>query len=202
MNTKTLIAGIMTSLLFTGCIVLSFHPLYQKEDLFANDLLIGTWIDEDSTAWKFDFHCFPGDSVAENRDSTSFILHLQEPGASCFAEACFRIHIIRLAGHYFLDFYLENYFDNNIDLFDMHLIPVHSFARLELSGDEAIIRWFDPEWIDDLFQKKRKQIAHENNGENTLLTASTEELQQFVAKYANEEAAFKDGLTLRLHRVP
>lgn len=188
-------------LLLSGCMVFSFYPLYRQEDLFANDLLVGEWLEEDSASWQFDFYYRGEEHLPENRDSTSFLLHIKDPDCKEARQASFRVHIIRLAGHYFLDFFLEEYFCDDVDLFDLHLMPVHSFARLDLQDSSAVIRWFDPDWLEDLFKKKREQISFQDNGDSFLLTAKTEELQKFVAKHANNPKAFSGGVVMELRRI-
>jgi hypothetical protein len=107
-----------------------------------------------------------------------------------------------VSGNYFLDFYVTDYLDGqDVTIFDFHLIPVHSFAKLEMKGNRAVIRWYDPEWLKKLITQNRIRIHHENNGDYILLTAQPAELQKFVVKYVNSEEAFKDGLDAELHRI-
>jgi len=201
MKPRSLILAALLFVFISGCMVFSFYPLYTEEDLFANDLLIGEWIDSDSAVWKFDFN-YKGKRLPENRDSTSFILQIKEKGETDFSKNTFLIHIIRLNGVYFLDFYLEEYLDNdNISFFDLHVIPVHSFAKLELKGGHAKLSWFSPDWLAELIKNNRIRIHHENNGNHILLTAKPHELQKFVIKYMDSEEAFEKGVDAELRRI-
>ena len=201
MKPKSLLFVALILVLLSGCMVYSFYPLYTKDDLFPNDLLVGEWMDSDSAVWKFDFN-YKGKELPENRDSTAFILQIREKDQVDFDHEKFIIHLINLNGTYFLDFYLEDYFDDNhVTMFDLHVIPVHSFAKLELEGDCAKLSWFSPDWLEDLIKQNRIRIHHENNGEHILLTAKPHELQKFVIKYVDSEEAFKDGLDAELHRI-
>ena len=188
---------LIVTMFFSGCVVYSFYPLYTEKDLFPNDILTGEWIDDDGESWNFE-HAYFGKKVPENIDSTSYVLTLksEEEGESEFS-----VHIIKLGGHYFLDFYLEEFFDDdNFDFEDLHIIPVHTFAKLELKDDHVIIRWFDQSWLEDLIKENKIRIHHENNGDVILLTAKPKELQKFVTKYVNSEEAFKDGMEAILIR--
>jgi hypothetical protein len=201
MKPKIIISVVAMLLFLSGCVVFSFYPLYTEKDLFANDLLVGEWLDGDSAVWKFDFN-YKGDRKPENRDSTAFILQIKEKGPADFGKSKLLVHIVRLAGNYFLDFYVTDYLDGqDVTIFDFHLIPVHSFAKLEMKGNRAVIRWYDPEWLKKLITQNRIRIHHENNGDYILLTAQPAELQKFVVKYVNSEEAFKDGLDAELHRI-
>ncbi|MGQ8336147.1 hypothetical protein ACUNWD_06310 [Sunxiuqinia sp. A32] len=188
------------TLLLSSCIVFSFYPLYTEDDLFANDLLLGEWVDDDSSIWKFDFN-YKGKEIPENIDSTAYILRIKEKDDTDFGNSSFIVHLIQLDETYFLDFYLDEYFESDdLTLFDFHVMPVHSFAKLEFINGEAQIHWFDPEWLEDLIKENRIRIHHENNGEQILLTAKPQELQKFATKYVHSEEAL-DGIDAILKKV-
>jgi hypothetical protein len=107
-----------------------------------------------------------------------------------------------LGGAYFLDFYLEDFLGDEdvLTLASFHIVPVHTFAKLEVERDKLIINWFDQEWLEDLIKENKIRIHHENNDDFILLTAKPKELQKFVSKYLNSEEAFEDGLEVVLHR--
>ncbi len=201
MKPRIVFSVLIILLLFSGCVVFSFYPLYTKDDLFPNDLLLGEWIDGDSAIWKFEYK-YNGEHKPENVDSTAYILHIKEKDTNELSYQSLLVHIVKLEGNYFLDFYLEDYFkDDNVNFFDLHVLPVHSFAKVELKEDQAYIRWFDPDWLKKLIDQNRIRIHHENNGEHILLTAKPAELQKFVIKYVHSEEAFKDGLDADLYRM-
>lgn len=183
--------------LLSGCVVYSFYPLYTQEDLFANDILTGSWTDADSSVWVFN-HPVSKNGGASEEDKTSYELKLSEKDGRT---STFTVHIVKISDHYFLDFFLqESSCNNEIDLASMHLIPVHSFAKLTVSEKRLEINWFDPEWLEELMKDKKEKIEHENNGEVIMLTAKPEQLQKFVKKYAGTEKAFKDGLFVKLEK--
>ncbi|TDO05589.1 hypothetical protein [Sunxiuqinia elliptica] len=201
MKSKSVILSSLLVVFLSGCMVFSFYPLYTEEDLFPNDLLVGEWVDADSITWQFDFNYF-GKPVLENRDSTAFILRMKEKDSQEFSKQEFLVRVIELGGHYFLDFYVEEYLkENDLTFFDLHLMPVHTFAKLELDGDDAKISWFSGAWLEELIEQNRTHIRHENNGNHILLTAKPQELQEFVVRYVNAPDAFDDGLSASLHRI-
>jgi len=188
---------LIIALFFSGCVVYSFYPLYTEKDLFPNDILTGNWIDDEGAEWNFE-HAYFGKKVLENIDSTSYVLYLKDKDER---ESEFNIHIIKLGGHYFLDFYLEEFSDDdNLDLEDFHIILVHTFAKLTVTENQLQINWFDQDWLEDLIEENKIRIHHENNGDYILLTAKPKELQKFVEKYVNSEEAFKDGMEAILTR--
>ena len=197
MKTRILLMLSFIAVLLSGCVVYSFYPLYTKEDLFANDILTGKWTDDEGTLWNFE-HAFFGKKAPENIDSTSYTLHLKDKDEK---ESEFSIHIVELGGHYFLDFYMEEFADwDNLDLASFHIIPVHTFAKLTVEENKLIINWFDQDWLQNLIKENKIRIHHEDNDDFILLTAKPGELQKFVTKYVNSEEAFEDGLEAVLIR--
>lgn len=196
---KWIFTGLI-ALFFSGCVVYSFYPLYTEDDLFPNDILTGKWIDDEGTEWFFE-HGYFGKKVQENIDSTSYVLKLKTNEESQFSDKKFSVHVVKLGGTYFLDFYLEEFLDDDeLDLASFHIIPVHTFAKLTFTENELKINWFDQDWLEDLIGENRIRIHHENNGDFILLTAKPAELQKFVTKYVNSEEAFEDGMEAILTR--
>lgn len=197
MKTRNVLISFVLVLFFSGCVVYSFYPLYTGKDLFANDLLTGNWIDKDSTTWSFE-HAKTGNKENEKIDSTSYILMMKDKDNN---ESKFSVHIIKLGGHYFLDFYLEDFLDDNeLDLASFHVVPVHTFAKIDVAKNRLQINWYDQDWLEKLIKENKIRIRHENNGDYILLTASPKELQKFVTKYVDSEEAFKDGIESVLTR--
>lgn len=199
MKTKNLFSVLLITLFLSGCVVYSFYPLYTQSDLFPNDLLTGEWYDSDSTLWKFE-HPYKGKRMDGNMDKTRYILKMKPKGEDDFTKHDFEVTIVDLEGHYFADFYLDDYESDDIGLFDFHIIPVHTFAKLTFEEDNLFINWFNQDWLEDLIKQNKVRIHHENNGDIILLTAKAEELQKFVIKYADTNEAFEEGLEAELKR--
>ena len=204
MKTKNFLILSIVVMLFSGCIVYSFYPLYTKKDLFPNELLTGEWYEGNDqpvkwnnleAGWKFE-HPLIGKKGNKQIDSTAYRLTICDKDSIV---SIFNVHIIKLNGYYFLDFYLEDIFDGQeIDLANFHIIPVHTFAKLTIEKDKLIINWFDQDWLEDLIKENKIRIHHEYNDDFILLTAKPDELQKFVTKYVNSEDAFKDGMKVVL----
>jgi hypothetical protein len=200
MKTRIFLTVLLLALFVSGCIVYSFYPLYKEKDLFPNDLLLGTWIDDDSTIWYFN-HSYNGDTIPQNLDRTNYFLTMKLKDEKIAGGQRFDVKVIKLEGHYFLDFYLKDYGKDEMTLFDFHIIPVHTFAKVSIEKDSLNINWFDNEWLKKLLEQNKIRIHHEDNGDIILLTAKPDELQKFVIKYVNSEEAFKDGLKAELKRI-
>jgi hypothetical protein len=197
MKTKNLLIAFFIALFFSGCVVYSFYPLYTEKDLFPNDLLTGEWLDDEETIWSFK-HPNIGKKELGVVDSTSYVLLIKDKDGR---KSEFSVHVVKLGGHLFLDFYLEDFLDDqDLELADFHIIPVHTFAKLTETENQLQINWFDQGWLADLIKENKIRVHHEKNEDFILLTAKPEELQKFVTKYVNSEEAFKDGMEFILKR--
>lgn len=200
MKSRNFSLVILFALFFSGCVVYSFYPIYTENDLFANDLLSGEWVDDDDAVWNFS-HPFKGKKEQGIIDSSAYVLKLTSNNDGKIRKSEFSVHILKLGGQYFLDFYLEDYLDDDeLELASFHIIPVHTFAKLTIENNQLQINWFDQEWLLKLIEENKIRIHHEQNDDIVLLTAKPLELQKFVTKYVNSENAFKNGLEAILTR--
>ena len=194
-------------LFFTSCVP-SLHPLYNDNDRIEVAELEGKWISDEEVIWEF----------TKVEDEPTYILRYtddeQKGEQSLKPEtAIFEANIVKLGGHYFMDLYPgENKsLDNMNELLAIHLLAAHTFAKLEIIDGQPNIYFMDPQWLEKLFKENKIRIKHEivvdkanvsapddvfgkfMIHENIILTASTNELQKFISKYANDEKAFLDA---------
>ena len=199
MKTRNFLLILTLAFFFSGCVIWSFYPLYTEKDLFENEILTGTWTDGDSLQWKFEH---PERGNPKSIDKKSYHLHLTDYDKK---ETNYDVNIIQLDGIYFLDFYVTDIdganssdSDAKLNYWNLHVIPVHTFAKLTATNNTLQINWFDGDWLKEQIEGKKIKIQHEKSEEILLLTAKTADLQKLVVKYANTEAAFKDGLAITL----
>ncbi len=185
MKTKMLLFSLIAFilLLIQSCIP-SLHPLYTSDDLVFDTQLIGEWMDSDSILWKFEKFepsnsIFPSKADRSRDDFYKLTVMDEKP-------AVFHVHLLRLEQHLYLDFYIKDYEVNN-DMADLHLFPVHTFARIKKDNNQVQMEQFNIEFIENLIKEKKVKIKHEVSYGNLILTAGTDELQKFVTKYANHE---------------
>ncbi|MDW7695993.1 hypothetical protein R9C00_25975 [Flammeovirgaceae bacterium SG7u.111] len=187
---KSLLLIFIPLVFISSCTVLSFYPLYTEKELVRDDRIIGDWQSlagsnddaGDTIYWRIEFK---QNDKKTNKYTYTLSLHyndMMEDGA------VFQLHIVKLDGKTYLDFYPEEGRIEN-EFFMQHLMPVHTFAKLEI-GEELNIVWFDSDWLENLFGEDKIRIRHEEDEDRILLTAKPEELQKFIIKYANDEKVF------------
>jgi len=180
-------AGIIL-LFLSGCIP-SIHSLYHEEDLVYKSELLGNWKDDDGSTWIFN----------AGGDKSYKLTFYEKAGLihDTTTKAEFETHLVKLGDYYFLDLYPgENNQYDMPSLLIASLLPVHIFAKVAFVDDQVLVSFFDPDWLESLMEENRIRISYEKTEELFVLTASTDELQRFVVKYAETEKAFVSTLIL------
>ncbi len=195
MKTKTLII-IVTIFLFLGSCIPSLFPLYFEKDLITNSDLIGTWNEDGSlNTWAF----YP------DEDKKSYNLWFTEKENNNIDDGregilgIFETHLFKLGNNYFFDFFPgeNDELDEKINtLMAFHLVPAHTFAKVEISKDTIKILQFDIDYLEELLENGKIRIRHVRPDDDIILTASTKELQEFFIKYSEDEDAFNDPIIL------
>ena len=184
--------GLIAALL-AGCVVQSINPLLTEKEYISYPSLVGTWAQKEGVkeqgVWKF-----------EQNDKRYKLTHTDEKGR----KATFDVAAGRIGTNVFLNFLLDDPTPGAEinDFAAVHLVPVHTFAKIRKTDAGLTLVAMDLEWLAKLLEENPKVIAHvlrsEGSGTNKwpLLTASTEDLQKFVAKYAADDKVFKNEIKL------
>ena len=189
----------------TGCLVSSLHPFYKEKDIYFDPVMTGSWLDGDSCLWVIEANmASTGIMSPEKRDNKYRITYYEETDqAGVFVGTLFQIN-----GIPYVDFYPDPDEDQCVtDLTSWHEFPTHTLARVQYSKDSILLYWFGEDWLNDLLEHNRIRIKHEtveisSDYSRHVLTASTDELQKFIRKYANDaktseeiEQIFERGYT-------
>jgi hypothetical protein len=111
-------------------------------------------------------------------------------------EGLFEAHLLKLGDYLFLDLYPEEP-EESSEFYKMHVIPAHSFILVSLEGHVLRLGFFDLDWLEENIEQNKITIKHERRDDTIVLTASTEELQEFVLKHVKEAFPFEED---SLHR--
>jgi hypothetical protein len=201
MKKSIILSLVVVIVLLQGCIVKSIHPFFKERDVVFRKSLVGEWQDQDGSSWNIHQNKFK---------QNSYELHYSKKGRSVSLLG----HLFQLNGDLYLDMIPIE--DNSEDMlvFDLHMVPTHSIAKVEtLTDGEVELKWFNDEWLRAMFEQNKIKISHEivldDNQEKGakeegmyVLTASTDELQKFIIKYGHEDKAYdsENSLELRLKR--
>ncbi len=210
MKKKAFVLIGLMAILLSSCLIKSLHPFFKESDVIYKKEFLGTWIDQDSAKWVISKYEFSKGFMKGDSTDNSYLIEFYE---DTLAPSKFNAHLFKLDNILYVDFFpvLK---DQMEDFFSFHLVPTHSLARIEFKDNgQVFINWFSEDWIHKLFEENRVKISHEtismDGGENAagyVLTASTNELQQFIRKYGNEIKTIdyeedENFLCIRLNKV-
>jgi len=184
-----------------GCVpVWSLHPLYDDKHIVFDEKLLGTFTEnkEDTIlTWEFT-------PTAEPNTYRLIYSSLskEEPNA---VKGLFEARLVKLDGHFFMDIYpKEGPWGNGQDELNktkwpinaFFMLPVHTFIKVEILESELKIRLTDDDNLKKLLKADPNAVKHEVVNDNPVLTASTQQLQSFVLKFADSNQLFSDEHTL------
>lgn len=182
----------------SGCLS-TLHPLFTEKDLAYDARLLGTWQDAKDQ-----------DTVVFERGTAASFAQLPETLRRLAQQAYvvtikdgeeavkYYAFLTKLGKEFYLDYYpcedaQQLQYDN---FYKQHLIKLHSFYRIRFKGDRSFeTSQFSDSFLQQLIENKKIRIRHEIAFDgNYVITAPTEELQQYVLKYSDvPEAYYKDN---------
>lgn len=178
MKRLTALSAIVMALQIAGCVP-SLHPLYTAEDVVFDTALLGEW------------------SKPGSEETFAFTKHGKKAYRVVYTDpdgqqGTFAVRLVELDGHRFLDFFPEREIDDKQDnvFYEAHLVPTHSFMRVEQITPTLQMAPLDPKWMDEFLKMHPNAIRHERTDDQVVLTAPTGELQAFVLEHLDTEDAW------------
>ncbi len=165
------------ALLLAGCEpTLSLHPLFTEKDLVFEPALVGSWAgEEDKTTITFQKageNAYELFFMGEGTTGKHFEARLAQVGRFLFLDVC------------------PKEVDTKDDFYKKHLVRAHTFYRIKIDGDVLKINYLDDDWVKKMAAERTTNIPQENLDGEIVLTAATDELQNFVLMYAEDTEAF------------
>lgn len=172
---------VLIFVLVQSCVIMSLHPLYTDDTIVYLEGIEGKWSDDSAEE--------PTNYMEITRQQKGYELSVYgEEGDTTIHE----IVIVELGGKYFADFYKPVAKESLTNSLAYHY-PTHNFARLKMNGNKMEWYFFDGDYLKKLFEQRKIRIKHERVDDDIILTASSEELQKFIQKYADDPEAFDGG---------
>lgn len=171
-------AGLGLVLVVAGCVP-SVHPLYTEKDLVFEPALVGEWSEKDSLeTWTF----------TKNGDKEYKLVYVDEKGK----KGEFEVHLLKVQGKLFLDLFPEDPELEQNDFYKAHLMPVHTFMKVQAIKPTLQMAPLQPEWAKKFLKEHPTALRHEKVHGRVLLTAPTKDLQAFVLKHEETKDAWGD----------
>ena len=160
-----------------GCPTRSLFPLFTEKDLVFDQALVGTWDGtEDGETYAFQRSGEKGYAVVlrdKSGDTRNYNVQLGRLGTFLFTDTS----PSKGGG-------------------DHHFISAHLISRIALEGDTLRMSLLESDWLRDMIDAKKLSIAHVRRGGEIILTATTEELQSLVLRFAEDDKAFPNPAVL------
>lgn len=170
--------GVAVLVVLAGCVP-SLHPLYTDGDLVFDPALVGEWSEKHSKEkWIF----------TKSGEKEYRLVYIDDEGK----EGKFIVHLVKAEGRQFLDLFPEDPDLKENDFYKCHLLPIHTFMRIEQIEPTLRMVPLNPDWIKKFLQDHPDAIQHEKVDDGILLTAKPKELQAFLIKHEKTEDAFGD----------
>ncbi len=185
MKTKKFLFYVLAALL-GGCIpVMSLHPLFTEETLVFEEKLLGTWVDDSNNIWEF--------KDPNEQEKIYKLIFVDNEGQ----KGSFDARLTKLENKLFLDVYpSEPPWDeedpNKVEwpFNTFFFMSVHTFIKVNGIEPELKLQLTDDDELKKLLKENPNSIEHTSIEDKFVLTASTEELQAFVVKYADDSRVF------------
>jgi hypothetical protein len=191
-------------LIFLSSCLTTLHPIFTEKDLAYDPKLIGTW-ETDSTGNKrraviTNLSTESSIDLPENISSIKqkgyLISYQREDGETTEQYIAF---LARIGKHLYFDYYpADKKEDRKLDeFFGVHFVKMHTSYRVDISKDGSFeLTQLDEGYVRKLIDEKKIRISHEIDADNnTVITASTKELQQYLLKYGDEPSAYRSEKT-------
>ena len=212
----------------SSCIT-SLQPLVSYDSITKDDRVIGNWAHE-SDAFKIEplpqsEFAKQIEKIALNQKGQSQLLTGNERRDSIFYSKMYMVSferqgasynmaaaIIKLNGNMFMELYpvamndtkmkedLSNPYSLNYDY-----LPGFTMAKVEMGvNQQLVLKFVDGSFVKQQILSGNMKLKHEANElfDTFIITASTNELRQFVTKYANDERVFSKDASFSLTRKP
>ena len=207
------------TLTMTGCFLKSVHPLITSKDAVLLEGLDGVY-ETDDERWTFAsdnnpnliaelIRQYPSESLSfdsgeeDSLGMNAYLVLFENKQSDNAMPTLFLGMVGEINNDRFLNLKILDFdFGMNTLFVDSHRFNVNTFSKIELNDNQLIMEPLASSWIGDQIQNNRIRIKHEvvrsdfEDSEEILVTASTDELRDFIDKYGKVEDAYEDPITL------
>jgi hypothetical protein len=175
MKTKLkVITFYLLAVVLGGCIpVLSVHPLFSENELIFDPNLLGLWKAADSNqTWQF----------SRMEDPNVYELVITEKDGK---QGTFLAGLGKLEGNLFLVIYPKEpqSMEQESGFYKQHILSLFSSMRVEQTDPNLKIAMMDYDKVNKIIKADPNILSYEIPDSKLILTAETEELQNFVIEY-------------------
>ena len=175
-----------------SCGVHSLNPLFTNKDLIELPEIVGTWKQKSSDEYI---------TFIDSRHMVISAKWTDEFGNERNDSLFLDLRIGKLAEKYWMDTRVKSTnVKTGVRSFYSQIIPSHKFSNLEISNDTLFLQSISNKWLIRNLKNKKVNIASTFDDskmkESVILTATTEEIQDFILKFQDDEDFFNKKYAL------
>jgi len=204
MKKVSIILALSLVIIFLSSCLKTLHPIFMVKDIVYEPKLLGKWKTENQgnkgfaviTNLAADNSIELPEKIATIKQKGYFVSYQNEDGETTEQYIAF---LARIGRHIYFDYYpAEKKTDKKGDeFFTSHFIKMHTSYRVDISTAGFELNQLDESYVTKLIDEKKIRISNEKDADgNTIITASTEELQQYILKYGDEPGAYRSEKTI------
>ena len=197
---KIVLASVFAALIIflSGCLT-TLHPIFTEKDIVYDPGLLGSWktsngnkkgIAEITNLASENTIEIPG-NISSIKQRGYLVINKDSAGNVSSRYIAF---LARVGKHLYFDYYPAELSTGKKldDFYAGHLIKMHTAYRVDLFKTVHFeLSQLDGGFLNKLIEEKKIHIRHEINSDGDIvITASTEELQQYIMKYGDEPGAY------------
>ena len=204
MKKVLIITGLIFLITFLSSCLKTLHPIFTEKDLVYDIRLVGSWKTEAqgneglatiSNLASENSVDLPG-NISSIKQRGYLVTYKDKDGKLTEQYIAF---LVRIGKHLYFDYFTaDKKIDETVDdFFKAHMVKMHTSYRVDILKDSFEISQLDESFVTKLIDEKKIRINHEKDADdNTVITASTSELQQYIIKYGDEPSAYRSEKTI------
>ena len=205
MKKVSIILGCTFLVIFLSSCLRTLHPIFTSKDIVYEPKLIGTWKTENQGTKGFviitnlavDNSIELPEKISTIKQKGYLISYQDEDGKATEKYIAF---LARIGNHHYFDYFPADNKDNKTidEFFASHFVKMHTSYRVDISKNGSFeLSQLDESYVTKLIDEKKIRISHEKDVKgNIVITASTDELQQYILKYGDEPGAYRSDKTV------
>jgi len=195
-------------LVFLSSCVTILQPLATRETIITDDRVNGTWKNQTGISivmQRFTADIFTDDKKKLSREDSIFyskfyLIRYTENNLNYTWFAT----LSRINSEYYLNLAPLNCVDKNEqDMYHIKDVESSSIAKLEWKNQNSVVLHFlNGDRIKEIILEGKARLRHEYDSMfgNFMITASSNELQEFLTKYGKNQSLFDGDKTIILNR--
>lgn len=169
------------------CCTPTLHPIYTDEDIVFYPELLGVWVGDEDTDIQLEF--------TQYEENVYRLVLTDEENLT----GNFIVHLVSIGDLLYMDLYPEGPDLDTSNIYYFHLVPIHSFTRIDSIDPQLSISMIDGDWLDEFMEENPDVLSYEMlqddwSGERLLFTANTGDIQDWLIEYAENEEMYGEPL--------